>query len=221
MTSEMENEEFRIENAPNSQFVIRPSSCFDGVQLLPLSLLLPPCRASVVLRRPQAGETPDPDDSELHLLRLGKPAVLVPAPVLDAHRLHRRPCRRAGRAELMVVYHSQTRSPWLQEQTATRCADRLDLGESHTAGVFQVLQLRRRELQRGCRLAGSAGHRTRCDAAGGAAPRHQPVRSAVPELRDRHLSRPYTRDQELQRFSLFRDDVSPARGGSDHSLFGD
>ena len=69
-------------------------------------------------------------------------------------------------------------------------ADRLDLQQPGAARLLQVLQLRRRQLQRAGRLARAPGARSRRRAAGGAAARHQLLHLPVDELRHRRLSRP-------------------------------
>ena len=81
----------------------------DGLQLVSLPLLLPSGRAAAVLRRPAAGAAPDADDRQLHLLRLGEPAVLVPAAVLHARRLHRGARDRSGRTAHLVAPDPQAR----------------------------------------------------------------------------------------------------------------
>ena len=81
----------------------------DGLQLVSLPLLLPSGRSAAVLRRPAAGAAPDPDARQLRLLRLGEPAVLVPAPVLHARRLHRGPGDRARRTAPLVTPDRQAR----------------------------------------------------------------------------------------------------------------
>src|SRR5687768_6640220 len=74
----------------------KPIPGADGLQLVPLPLLLPPGRSPSLLRIAEAGAASDSHAAQLRVLRLGEPALCCPAPDLDAHRLHRRPRDWAG-----------------------------------------------------------------------------------------------------------------------------
>ena len=140
--------------------------------------------------------------------------------LLHAHRLHRRAGDRARRPESLVAPDRTARPERSEGPAPTRSDGRLDLREPYAAGLLQVLQLRHQQLQRSRGLARRARRRPRRDAARRAAARYQPVHPSVAELRHRRLSRPFDRNEELQRFSLLRDDVPAAGRRADHPLLG-
>ena len=185
---------------PRHQAVAQPDA--DGLQLLPLPLLPPPARALCVLHRSDEGEESRAHALQLRLLRLGEPALPVPAARLDAARLHVGPADRQVRGRL-----GRQRLRRRPERAAVETGqDRSgDLGRHQPVAprLLQVLQLRRRELRRADRVDRAAGAPARHGAAGHAAARHQLLHVPVDELRHRRLSRPGRRDPELHRLRRF------------------
>ncbi len=119
----------------------------DGLQLPALPLLVSPGGAGVLLPRAAPPEAPGADDLLVRVLRLGQSFLLDPPPGLDVDRLDRRPGD--GRHDT-VEPDADRASPGgrpTQSPRASRAAA-LRHFESLPARFLQVLQLRRRQLER-------------------------------------------------------------------------
>ena len=185
-----------------------------GLQFTLVRLLLPATGTVALLRRAGQDATPATDGPQLSLLRLGQPAVRRTDGFLDSGRLRLWP----GDRSRTDRQGRQGRRKAAPQPTAEDSPGHLNSHQPLAAGLLQVLQLRRGQLQR-------PGHRSGCCglAMGHLFPDHvatgnQFLHFPVDELHDRRLPGPGGRHRQPGRLRVLRLDVSPTGRRADHPV---